>query len=192
MKKLLLFLVCAVGVFAADHTLGVNFVSVDDKAVHVQANGVRVTDTIKLEKPNMTVELAAETLQSKTNAVYNVVKYNVPSYMSVSLVKNDMFTYRGVSLDGRLGFKELFGPNGGNSSLLVFEPGLRYSWDKWTVKGSYETNTSLALGEGVRFNGEKFGVDYKHNDKVTITAGYEIYRGFLKRNNFVGGVRFEL
>lgn len=200
MKKLVLFGLCAMSLFAAENQVRVEGVFMDDKIAHVQANGVRITETVDTKKQNILVEFRTEILQNKTgnvmvftNNVKTGTQYrnNIPSYASVSLVKEDIISLSILKIGAKFGYKQMFGPNNTNAALTVFEPRARLDMGAITLRAGYEMNNSVQSNKDVKFNAKKVGVDYKITHSVAITAGYEAYRGFLKRNVWVGGMAFQ-
>ena len=199
MKKLVLLCMCAFAAFAADNQVRIEGVFVSDKIAHVQANGVRFTDTIDTKKQGLMVELRTEMLQDRnttvkvfTNNVQTGTKVleNVPSYASASLVKQDIVKLSPLSVGAKVGYKQLFGPNS-NAALLVFEPRARLDMGAATLRFAYEMNNSFDSNRNIKFNAKKVAVDYKLLDMMGLTVGYEDYRGYIKRAIWTGGLVFQ-
>jgi hypothetical protein len=200
MKKLALLLLCVASAFAADQQIRLEGVVMSDKGAFAQTNGIRYTQTVNTGYQGLLTEFRMETLQNKTASVarYNQnvltgfdLRKNVPSYVSLGVVKPDIIKIQHINLGLRVAAKGQFGPNGTNSALAVLEPRANISMGRLTLKAAYEYNTSMG-NDNIKFNTKKLGVDYRLFKVMGVSAGYEQTKGFLHRNAWVGGLVFQL
>ena len=200
MKKIALFLLCVTTAFAADQQIRLEGVVMSDKGSFAQTNGIRYTQTVNTGFQGLLTDFRMEALQSKTASAtiwdqgavvgFKELK-NVPTYVSLGLIKPDVVKIQNLNLGLRVAAKGQFGPNGSNAALAVLEPRASYTMGHVTIKAAYEYDTNAGANR-IKFNTKRLGMDVRLYKRMGVSAGYEQTKGFLHRNAWVGGLVFQL